>query len=204
MGKLDYKKEYKDLYRPPKNKFTIVDVPSINYLMIDGRGDPNVSESYQLAVSAIYSCAYAIKFQLKSQYFDYVVPPLEGLWWMENMAEFSLDEKDRWLWTMMILQPEHVTREHLATAKESVREKKPNPHIDHLRLETYSEGLSAQVLYFGPYAAEGPTIAALHDYIHEQGYQRRGKHHEIYLSDPRRTAPEKLKTVIRQPIQPPS
>ncbi len=204
MGKLDYKKEYQDLYQPRKNIFTIVDVPNFKYLMIDGKGNPNVSESYKLAVSAIYSCAYAIKFKSKSQGFDYVVPPLEGLWWVENMAEFSVDKKDCWLWTMMILQPEHVTTGHLAEAKESARDKTPNPQIDHLRLETYQEGLSAQVLYFGPYAAEGPIIAALHDFIHTQGYQRRGKHHEIYLSDPRRTAPEKLKTVIRQPIHPAS
>ena len=204
MGKFDYKKEFRDLYRPPKNKFTIVDVPTFQYLMIDGKGDPNVSEGYQLAVSAIYSCAYAIKFKSKSQGFDYVVPPLEGLWWMENMAEFSVDNKDRWLWTMLILQPELVTNDYLAEAKESARIKAPNPQIDHLRLATYDEGLSAQVLYIGPYVAEGPTIVALHDFIHAQGHQRRGKHHEIYLSDPRRTAPEKLKTVIRQPIQTPS
>lgn len=204
MGKFDYKKEYQELYRPPKNKFTIVDVPTFNYLMIDGKGDPNVSEDYKLAVSAIYSCAYAIKFKSKSQGFDYVVPPMEGLWWMENMAEFSVDKKDHWLWTMLILQPELVTNDYLAEAKESAHLKAPNPHIEHLRLETYQEGLSAQILYIGPYAAEGPTIVALHDFIHGQGYHRRGKHHEIYLSDPRRTAPEKLKTVIRQPIQPPS
>lgn len=203
MSKIDLKRELKALYKPPKSRFTVVDVPEMNYLMIDGHGDPNTSQEYQAAVEALYSVAYAVKFALKDdpETEDYVVPPLEGLWWVEEMTEFSIEEKGAWDWTMMILQPEWVTAEVVERAREEAARKKELPALDKLRFAPYDEGLAAQILYVGPYADEGPTIAALHDFIREQGGELRGKHHEIYLSDPRRTAPEKLKTVIRQPFQ---
>ncbi len=203
MSKIDLKRELKALYKPPKSRFTVVDVPEMNYLMIDGHGDPNTSQEYQAAVEALYSVAYAVKFALKDdpETEDYVVPPLEGLWWVEEMTEFSIEEKGAWDWTMMILQPEWVTAEVVERARVEAARKKELPALDKLRFAPYDEGLAAQILYVGPYADEGPTIAALHDFIREQGGELRGKHHEIYLGDPRRTAPEKLKTVIRQPFQ---
>jgi hypothetical protein len=175
----------------------------MNFLMIDGHGDPNTVPEYQQVMDALYSVAYTIKFALKEnpETDDYVVPPLEGLWWVEDMAEFSIEDKDAWDWTMMIMQPAWVTPEIVAAAKEEAAAKKDLPALPNMRFEPYHEGLSVQIMYVGPYADEGPTIARLHDFAREQGYALRGKHHEIYLSDPRRTAPEKLKTVIRQPIQ---
>ncbi len=202
MAKIDLKKELKHLYKPSKAKFTIVDVPEMNFLMIDGHGDPNTASEYQQVVEALYAVAYAVKFALKEnpETDDYVVPPLEGLWWVEDMAEFGLEDKGAWDWTMMIMQPGWVTPEIVEAAKEKAAAKKDLPALPKMRFAPYHEGLSAQIMYVGPYADEGPTIARLHDFAHEQGHELRGKHHEIYLSDPRRTAPEKLKTVIRQPI----
>lgn len=203
MAKVDLKKELKHLYQPSKAKFTIVDVPEMNFIMIDGHGDPNTSLDYQEVMNALYAVSYAIKFALKADpgTDDYVVMPLEGLWWVEEMAEFSMEEKGAWDWTMMILQPEWVTPEIVEAGKAEAARKKDLPALDRMRFAPYHEGLTAQILYVGPYAEEGPTIARLHDFIHEEGYELDGKHHEIYLSDPRRTAPEKLKTVIRQPMR---
>jgi hypothetical protein len=144
--------------------------------------------------------AYTIKFALKPQGFEYTVPPLEGLWWMENMAEFSLETKDRWDWTMMIMQPEFVTVDLVERIKGDVARKKNPTSLSRLRFETYSEGMSVQIMYFGAYADEGPAIAKMHAFINNNGYITNGKHHEIYLGDPRKSAPERLKTVIRQPI----
>ncbi len=203
MAKIDLKKELTHLYTPSKAKFTIVDVPEMNFLMIDGHGDPNIAPEYQQALDALYSVAYTIKFALKKnpETDDYVVPPLEGLWWVENMAEFSLEDKDAWDWTMMIMQPAWVTPEIVAAAEAEAAAKKDLPALSQLRFAPYHEGLSVQIPYVGSYDEEGPTIARMHAFAREEGYALRGKHHEIYLSDPRRTAPEKLKTVIRQPIQ---
>jgi hypothetical protein len=202
MAKIDFKKELKHLYSPPKDRFAVVDVPPMNFLMIDGRGDPNQEPAYQEVLDTLYAMAYALKFALKPQGVDYVVPPLEGLWWAEDMAGFSLEAKDQWQWTMMIMQPEPVTPELVERVRADVARKKEPPALPGLRFETYHEGLSAQIMYVGAYADEGPTIARMHAFIAEQGYEPNGKHHEIYLGDPRRTAPEKLKTVIRQPIRP--
>jgi hypothetical protein len=202
MAKIDLKKELKHLYRPSKAKFTIVDVPEMNFLMIDGHGDPNTAPAYQAALEALYGVAYSVKFILKEdpEIDDYVVPPLEGLWWVEDMDQFTMDDKDAWSWTMMIMQPPWVTPDHVEEARAETRRKKDLPALSSLRFAPYHEGLSVQILYVGPYDEEGPTIARMHAYAKEQGYTLRGKHHEIYLSDPRRTAPERLKTVIRQPI----
>ena len=201
MTKLDYKKDLKHLYFPPQGKFTVVDVPSMNFLMIDGHGDPNHSLQYQQVVEALYSLSYSLKFALKPQGVEYSVAPLEGLWWMEDMREFSMQTKDRWDWRMMIMQPQPVTAELVARMTAEVQRKKDLPALEGLRFEAYEEGLAMQVMYLGAYADEGPTIARMHAFIAEQGYALRGKHHEIYLGDPRRAAPEKLKTVIRQPIK---
>jgi hypothetical protein len=201
MDKRDFKKELKQLYQPSAKEFSVVDVPPLNFLMIDGHGNPNTSSDYTAALESLYSLAYTIKFALKTKGIDFVVGPSEGLWWMEDMNQFSQDNKDRWDWTMMIVQPEEVTQEVFEDAKIQVTKKKDLPALPGLRLETYHEGLSVQILYYGSYSDEGPTIARMHTFIHESGYELRGKHHEIYLGDPRRTAPEKLKTIIRQPIR---
>ena len=191
MIKIDFKKEFKHLYSPPKGKFSIVEVPAMNFLMVDGVGYPVGNPAYEQALEALS----------KAQGKDYVVPPLEGLWWMENMNEFSMDRKDEWEWTMMIMQPEWVTRDMVDGVIVDVAQKKDLPALEKLRSEIYHEGLSVQTFYIGPYSDEGPTIASMHAHIETEEYLLRGKHHEIYLNDARKTAPEKLKTVIRQPIK---
>ena len=202
MTKIDFKREMKHLYRASAKRVTVVEVPPLSFLMIDGRGDPNTSPEYAEAIEALYAVAYALKFRVKrSQGVDYVVMPLEGLWWTDDPAQFNLDNREVWNWTAMIMQPDPVTEEMYEEVVAEVRKKKALGALDKMRLETYHEGLSVQVLHVGPYAAEGPTIARLHDYIRAQGYRPNGKHHEIYLSDPRRTAPERLKTILRQPVR---
>ena len=203
MPKFDVKKELKHLYQPSAKEFSVVDVPEMNFLMIDGRGDPNTSREYQEAMEALYAVAYQLKFAVKGRdpRLDFVVAPLEGLWWAEDMSDFLSGNKDAWLWTAMIYQPEQVTQELFQEAVQQVKEKKDPIALPLLRLEPYHEGLAVQILYFGPWAGEGPAIKRLHAFARDQGYQIRGKHHEIYLSDPRRIAPEKLRTVIRQPVE---
>jgi hypothetical protein len=202
MSKIDFKKELKHLYQPLAKEFVVVDVPPMNFLMIDGHGDPNTAQEYQEAIEALYAVAYSLKFTSKKEKgLDYVVPPMEGLWWMENMAEFTTADKSAWDWTMMIMQPGWVTQDLFEKALEQVEKKKDLPALPKLRQETYHEGLSVQILYIGPYDAEAPTIARMHAFAAENGYQLAGKHHEIYLGDPRKVAPEKLKTVLRQPVR---
>jgi len=201
MAKRDFKKELKHLYGPSKKEFSVVDVPPMNFLMIDGHGDPNDNPDFQEGMEALYGMAYTIKFALKPQGIEFVVPPSEALWWMEDMSEFSVETKDRWQWTLMIMQPDEVTQEIVAAAQGELARKKDPPALSRLRYERYHEGLSVQIMYLGAYADEGPTIARMHEFIRENGYDFNGKHHEIYLGDPRRTAPEKLKTVIRQPVK---
>jgi hypothetical protein len=202
MNKIDLKKEWKELYRPGTKEVVRVDVPPLNYLMIDGRGDPNTAQEYKDAVETLYPVAYALKFMMKKGALglDYVVMPLEGLWWVEDMSQFSVENKGAWLWTMMILQPEAVTQDMVDEALAQTAKKKNPPALGKVRLESLHEGASAQIMHTGPYADEAPNIAKIHQFIGENGGQLRGKHHEIYLSDPRRTAPEKLKTIIRQPF----
>jgi hypothetical protein len=203
VSKIDFKKELKDLYSPPK-KFVIVDVPEMKFLMVDGHGDPNVAQDYQDALEALYAMAYKIKFLSKQQLVqDYVVPPLEGLWWAENMENFtSARDKSQWDWTMMIMTPEWITSEIYNVALGSVRKGKNPNALDKLRLERYHEGLSVQIMHVGSYDEEGPTIMKLHqEFLPENGFVENGKHHEIYLGDPRRVAPEKLRTVLRQPVK---
>lgn len=201
MAKRDFKKELKYLYQPSTKDFSVVDVPPMNFLMIDGRGDPNNNPEFQEGMDALYGMVYTIKFALKPQGIEFVVPPSEALWWMEDMSELNLETKDRWEWTMMIMQPDEVTQEIVEAAQEELASKKDPPALAKLRYERFHEGLSVQIMYIGAYADEGPTIARMHDFIHDRGYDFNGKHHEIYLGDPRRTAPERLKTVIRQPVK---
>ncbi len=182
-----------------------VEVPTSKFLMINGQGDPNTSESYHQALEALYALSYGLKFTLKkAEGSDYKVGPLEGLWWAEDMAEFSVERKGDWYWTMMIAQPEAVTAEWLEKVRTEVRRKKNLSALDKVRLESFSEGRAAQVLHLGPYSAEGPTIQKLHDFIHAEGRSfdgRAQKHHEIYLGDPRKAQPEKLRTILRQPVR---
>jgi hypothetical protein len=202
-NKVDFKKELKHLYRPSAKDFEVVDVPTMSFLMIDGRGDPNTAQGYKDAVEALYAVAYRLKFMSKKDLGrDYVVPPLEGLWWVEHMEEFSTDDKSAWDWTMMVMQPAWITQEMFEQAVGQVEKKKKNlSALPKLRLERHHEGLAVQIMHIGPYDAEAPTIARMHAFIAESGYEAAGKHHEIYLGDPRRVAPEKLRTVLRQPIR---
>ena len=203
MSKVDFKKELSEFYSPPA-KFVIVDIPEMRFLMIEGHGDPNVAQEYQDAVGALYALAYKIKFMSKNQLGqDYVVPPLEGLWWAEDMEAFTTArDKSQWDWNMMIMTPEWITSEMYAEALELVRKGKNPVAMDKVRLESYHEGLSVQIMHIGSYDSEGPTLMKLHrEFIPNNGYVEKGKHHEIYLGDPRRVAPEKLKTVLRQPVR---
>jgi len=201
MAKVDFKREYKQFYAPPRRP-VIVDVPEFGFLMIDGHGDPNTSPEYAQAIEALYAISYTLKFTIKNEPggLDYAVMPLEGLWWAEDMRTFTAGEKSAWDWTAMIAQPDVVNRDLLAEAIEKAGAKREIPAAPRVRLERFHEGAAAQVLHIGPYSDEGPTIAQLHEFIAASGYELRGKHHEVYLSDPRRAAPEKLRTVIRQPI----
>lgn len=200
MKKVDYKKELKHLYGSSSKKVVIVEVPSMNYFMVDGEGGP-AAESYQQAIEALYGLSFTVKLNVKKGVGpDYTVMPLEGLWWAKDITAFSADRKDEWLWKMMIMQPDYVTAKHVNAATKQLREKKNPLALDKIRFESYHEGLSVQILHIGPYDDEGPTIAQMHKFIDENGYQLHMKHHEIYLSDPRRSKPEKLKTVLRQPI----
>ena len=202
MSKIDFKTEYKSMYSAPSRDFVLIEVPSLRYLMFDGRGDPNVAPEYRHAIEALYSLSYTLKFMSKRAFDrDYVVGPLEGLWWSDDMASFASGQKDKWSWTMMILQPDWITAEHLQAAKAEVLMKKGLPGVETTRLEVLDEGLCAQILHIGPYDAEGPVLARLHtEWLPTNGLRETGHHHEIYLSDPRKVAPEKLKTILRQPV----
>lgn len=198
--KIDLKKEFGFLYKTSAKEFTFVDVPPMNFLMIDGHGNPNTAPAYGAAVEALYTLAYTLKFSLKPLGYDFSVAPLEGLWWMPDMNEFTVKNKDNWDWSMMIAQPEFVTSEMVEAARLTAIKRKGLPTLSKVRLECYHEGRSVQILYFGAYADEGPTILRMHAFIKESGHALTGKHHEIYLGDPRRNPPEKLKTIIRQPV----
>jgi hypothetical protein len=201
VTKIDFKRELRSLYAPPREP-VIVDVPELSFLMIDGHGDPNTSPDYRDAIAALFSVSYTLKFALKRAPggIDFSVMPLEGLWWGADLATVVTEDKSTWNWTAMVMQPDEVTSELLADAIVTVARKRSVPAADKLRLERFLEGPAAQIMYLGPYSDELPTIHRLHEFIAAEGYQPTGKHHEIYLGDPRRSAPEKLRTIIRQPI----
>ena len=202
MTKIDLKKELKALYQASPKEVTQVDVPEFNYLMVDGQGDPNTAPQYVQAVEALYSVSYAAKFAVRKGPLavDYAVMPLQGLWWADDMAAFTRQDKALWRWTMMILQPQWVSADLLQDVLVEVGAKKDLPALDRLRLEPFTEGTCAQILHVGPFTEEGPTVRRLHDYVDAHG-GRTGKHHEIYLSDVRRAAPANWKTIIRQPMR---
>ncbi|MEK6754888.1 MAG: GyrI-like domain-containing protein [Bacteroidota bacterium] len=180
----------------------MVRVPKFNFLMIDGAGDPNTSQAFQEAMQALYTVAYTLKFMIKKEKkVGYPVMPLEGLWWADDIAAFSMENKSAWKWTLMILQPKVVTKALVKKVVKQAMEKKGLVALEKLRLDVLHEGLSVQMMHIGPYSAEGPTIEKLHGFAREHGYELHGKHHEIYMSDPRKVKPEKMKTVIRQPVQ---
>jgi hypothetical protein len=203
MTKIDYQKEYKNLYKPSAKEVVVVDVPAFNFIMVDGAGDPNTSQDYRDAVEALFTVSYALKFMVKKgkSAVDFGVLPLEGLWWEDDMNSFTAGNKAAWKWTAMIMQPAPVTEPLVKEALEQVKKKKNPAALPKLRFEVFREGLATQTLHIGPYADEGPTIEKIHNYIHAHGYELAGKHHEIYLSDPRKAAPEKLKTILRQPMK---
>ncbi|MFD3444685.1 GyrI-like domain-containing protein [Microbacteriaceae bacterium 4G12] len=198
MDKVDLRAERRDLYAPKPGVFTIVEVPAFRFLATDGRGDPDTVPEYPAAVAALFAASYAAKFLSKGQLGrDYVVLPLEGLWRSEG-HDFS--DRGGWDWTMLIRQPDWLDAGLL---EESLRRAAAKGHsgVD-LRVEDYAEGLSVQTLHLGAYDAEAPTIARLHDeFLPAEGLEETGDHHEIYLSDPRRVAPEKLRTILRQPVR---
>jgi hypothetical protein len=203
MEKLDLLKQLKDLYSAPLNQVVFKTIPALNYLMIDGQGDPNTSPQYKDAVQALYSVAYTLKFQIKKGQIaiDYSVMPLEGLWWVDDMKLFTVENKKVWKWTMMILQPEMVNEDLVKNALDEVVEKKGLPSAGKVRFETLFENDVVQLFHKGPYSAEAENIQKLHQAIKEKGFSRSGKHHEIYLNSPLKTAPENLKTILRQPYQ---
>jgi hypothetical protein len=212
MEKLDLKKDLKDLYLPSVKKIEMVDVPAMNFLMIDGAIEPGqapgTSPLFAENMQALYGAAYTLKFaakQRKENPVDYPVMALEGLWWVED-GTFDIQKPGNWKYTIMIMQPELVTAEMFAEALAQLRKKKGNqPTFARLRLERFHEGLCVQTMHIGPYAAEPATVERMQAFMEENGLQdlvgQGGKHHEIYLGDPRRANPAKLKTVLRHPVR---
>lgn len=206
VGKYDVKRVHRAVYSASAADFTEVDVPELSYLTVDGAGDPNVSGDYADAVAALYSVSYAIKFASKAAGRDAVVGPLEGLWWAEDRRAFVERDRASWKWRMMIAQPPWITDDEVAAGMAAARgradrKKERNSALGSVVLRRWAEGRCLQILHVGPYSDEGPTLARLHDEVMPAlGVTFDGEHHEIYLSDPRRTAPEKLKTILRQPI----
>jgi len=206
--KIDFKKKWKELYQPPIDRVVLVEVPDIQYLMVEGQGNPNTSQEYKDTFGIIYPVAYTLKFMCKPKGKDYVVMPPEALWWADDMNDFLAGNKDNWKWISIMMIPDFITKELVDEAIKQVKEKKADelpPMFSKLRFETYREGKAAQLMHIGPYSEEHANIMKIHQFIEDQGGKFDGKvwgqhHHEIYLSDPRRNKPEKMKTVIRQPF----
>lgn len=211
MTKLDYKKEYKELYMPT-GKPTFIDVPSIAYVMVEGKGNPNTSEEYKTAIEILYAISYTIKmskmraYQPKG-YFDYVVPPLEGLWWGEGeyFDGTRIIDKNKFCWKSIIRLPEFVTPDYFEQVKKEVAIKKPHIDVGLAQFFVYDEGQCVQIMHKGPYDDEPESIAKMNQYMKDHNLvcdiNDCRYHHEIYLSDPRRTKPENLKVVIRHPVR---
>ena len=193
----------------PKDKPVLIEVPPMNFLMVDGSGDPNDNPEFEHATELLYGLSYAIKMSKKKGkqpegFFDYVVPPLEGLWWIDG-GSFSLEKRDNWKWTLMIRQPEFVNVETVQWAVDELARKKPELEINKARFEAFEEGLCVQIMHIGPYSTEPETMKKVEAFLSEHGLKDRltsgGKHHEIYLSDPRKSKPESMKTVLRHPVE---
>jgi len=200
--KVDFKKTL-DSYQAPRGRFRIVDVPDMQYLIIEGHGDPNTSPAFTEAIETLYPIAYKLKFASKGDLGrDYVVPPLEGLWWADDMDSFTYArEKARWDWTLMLMVPDWIDQAMVTTAVEQARVRNRPARVDEVRLEMLSEGRCVQTLHVGSFDDEAEVLAQMHDdFIPDQGLRMVGKHHEIYLSDFRRTAPAKQRTILRQPV----
>lgn len=208
MSKLDLKRELKHLYTPSAKEISVVDVPKLSYLMVDGQGDPNTTAAYAEAVEALFSLSYAIKFAVKKAPeggpgggVDYAVMPLEGLWWSDDLSVFTSGDRSAWRWTMMIMQPDFVPAELVGSVSAALAKRKQLPALERVRFAAFAEGECAQVLHVGPFSEEGPTIERLHGFIADSGHQLSGKHHEIYLSDIRSADPARWRTVVRQPFE---
>lgn len=203
MEKIDFPKTLSELYAPSSRDFSVVDVPRMSFLMVDGEGDPNVARTYRDAVEALYAVSYGLKSTSRKELQkDYVVPPLEGLWSAENPSSFVRRAKDEWRWTMMILQPSWITQEMVRRAADAAQAKNGLPALRPLRFAEYEEGRAVQILHVGSYDDEGPTLSRLHsEYMPEHHLEFNGPHHEIYLGDPRRADPSRLRTILRQPVR---
>ncbi|MEU4803837.1 GyrI-like domain-containing protein [Actinosynnema sp. NPDC023587] len=202
MPPYDLKRELKEFYAPKNTTWALVDVPEQRFIAVDGSGNPNTAPAYVAAVEALYAVAYTLKFAAKHDGRDFVVGPLEGLWWADDPAAFTVGAKDSWHWTLLLAQPDWITPEAVEEAARTAAAKKKLPAIGDVRRLTLHEGLSAQTLHVGPYDDEAPLLAELHDrFLAAHGLDFGGVHHEVYLGDPRRTEPAKLKTVLRQPVR---
>lgn len=205
MMKIDFKKYKKELYSASAKKVALVKVPAMQFLVTDGQGDPNSSIAFQTAVATLYGCSFTVKFSFKKKkhprgYFDFVVPPLEALWFMKNDKPFDQAKKADWRWRVMIMQPDFITNDDIQEAL-LILEKKKTEQLSTVQLETFAEGLSVQMLHIGPYSEEAPTITKLMNFAAENGYHVAGRHHEIYISNPGKTEPAKLKTILRYPVK---
>ena len=203
MEKFDHNKKLKSFYNQSKKTISYIEIPSMQFLQIDGMGDPNSSKDFSLAVEALFKLSYTLKFDVKKSdlKIDYKVMPLEGLWWSDNMNDFITENKQNWNWTLMIMQPEFITTELFDAAMTKVKEKKNSIALEKIGLAKFEEGASMQIMHIGAFSDEGPTIEKLHKHIKNNQFIRIGKHHEIYLSDIRRAAPEKWRTILRQPVK---
>ncbi len=208
MQKIDLRKELKRLYAPSARQVELVDVPELQFAMIDGAiepgSEPGLSPAFAEALQALYGISYTLKFTAKKREvspIDYTVMGLEALWWVED-GRFDIAIKDNWFWTAMILQPDFITPAMFADGLAQLRKKRgDSPALGKLRLERWREGLCVQIMHLGPYSEEPATVAKMEAFAAASGYRMAGKHHEIYLGDPRKTAPEKLKTVLRHPVE---
>lgn len=202
MTKIDLKKDLKQFYNASADQIAIVEVPPLHFLMAEGQGDPNSAPAFQQAAETLFRLSFTLKFMVRKEHgVDYTVMPLEGLWCADDLVAFAEERREEWRWTLMILQPDFITKNMVVAAKEEAqKKKKKGSPLYETTFGRHTDGQSAQILHVGPYSEEAATIARLHTFIKEKGYHFAGKHHEIYLSDPRRTAPGKLKTILRQPI----
>jgi len=207
MIKLDLRKEFKKLYEPSAKKVEIIEIPRFQFAMLDGKTEPghgpSTSQVFQEAVTAMYGISYTLKFASKLRQvdpIDYSVMALEGLWWGQTEAFDANNPQQEWFFRLMIMQPEHITPEMFQAALAQLHKKKDSPLLDSLRLESFYEGLSVQTMHLGPYADEPRTLAAMKAFASQAGYELRAKHHEIYLGDPRKAQQDKLKTVLRYPV----
>jgi len=214
VKKLDLRKQLKQFYAPSAKQVEIVEVPPFKFLMLDGKIEPGRapedSPSFRAAFGALYGMSFTLKFMSKlnkTKPIDYKIMALEGLWWTEESGEFRVDRKDDLLWTMMMLQPDHISRAMVAEAarqiksREVAKDREPNPAVDRLRFEVFKEGICMQIMHVGPYSEEPRTVERMMAFAGDNGYVLRGKHHEIYLGDPRKSKPERLRTILRQPIK---